>query len=155
MRMLRYDWLRHCDSVAMTLRRHRSSSQSALVLLFFQAHSCWAVHYRRAVEQEIVTTDPDETPLVYPQAMLFMVLKEDGRLHQADPEEPLELFGAGEAHAIALARERSLRPGSVQAWVLLINDTRPLQFAQSLGIDCVAVPVTMWTYVLRSNLSLR
>lgn len=36
---------------------------------------------------------------------LFMVLKEDGRLHQADPEEPLELFGAGEAHAIALARE--------------------------------------------------
>lgn len=94
--------------------------------------SFFRVHYCRVVEQEIITTDPDETPLVYPQAMLFIVLKEDGRLHQAEPEEPLELFGAGEAHAIALARERS--------WVLLINDARPLQFAQSLGIDCVAVP---------------
>jgi len=84
------------------------------------------------VEQEIVTTDSDETPLVYPQAMLFIVLKEDGRLHQAEPEEPLEMFGAGEAHAIALARERS--------WILLINDARPLEFAQSLGIGCVTVP---------------
>ena len=46
------------------------------------------------MEQEIVTTDSDETPLVYPQAMLFIVLKEDGRLHQAEPEEPLEMFGA-------------------------------------------------------------
>ncbi len=43
------------------------------------------VHYCQAVEQEIITTDPNETPLVYPQAMLFMVLKEDGRLHLADP----------------------------------------------------------------------
>ncbi len=94
--------------------------------------SFFQVHYCRAVEREIITTDPDETPLVYPQAMLFTVLKEDGRLHQAEPEEPLELFGVGEAYAIALARERS--------WVLLINDTRPLQFAQSLDVKCVAVP---------------
>ncbi len=94
--------------------------------------SFFKVHYCRAVEQEIVTTDSDETPLVYPQAMLFIVLKEAGRLHQAEPEEPLEMFGAGEAHAIALARERS--------WILLINDARPLEFAQSLGIECVAVP---------------
>ncbi len=94
--------------------------------------SFFKVHYCRAVEQEVVTTDPDETPLVYPQAMLFMVLREDGRLHQAEPEEPLEMFGTGEAHAIALARERS--------WILLINDARPLEFAQSLGIECVAVP---------------
>jgi predicted nucleic acid-binding protein len=44
----------------------------------------------------------------------------------------LNLFGAGEAHAIALAFERS--------WLLLINDARPLQLARSLGINCVAVP---------------
>jgi len=90
------------------------------------------VHYCQAIEEEIVTTDPDETPLIYPQAMLFMVMKEDGRLHQAEPEQPLALFGAGEAHAIALAQERS--------WVLLINDYQPLQFAQSLGLHCVSVP---------------
>lgn len=93
---------------------------------FFKAHYC------RAIEQEIVTTDLDETPLIYPQAMLFTILKEDGRLYQVEPEEPLEMFGTGEAHAIALARERS--------WILLINDARPLEFAQSLGIECVAVP---------------
>ena len=92
---------------------------------FFKVHSC------EAVEREIVATDPDETPLVYPQAMLFMVLKEDGRLHQAEPRTPERLFGVGEAHAMSLARERS--------WILLINDYRPLQFARSLGIRCVAV----------------
>ncbi len=93
---------------------------------FFRVHYCWAV------EDEIVTTDPDETPLIYPQAMLFKVMQEDGRLHQAEPEHPLTQFGAGEAGAIALAQERG--------WVLLINDYRPLQLAQSLGLHCVSVP---------------
>jgi len=90
------------------------------------------VHYCQAVEDEIVTTDPDETPLIYPQAMLFKVFKEDGRLHHVEPQQRLPLFGVGEAHAISLAQERS--------WVLLINDYRPLQFARSLGIRCVSVP---------------
>jgi len=94
--------------------------------------SFFRVHYCQAVEQEIVTTDPGKTPLVYPQAMLFKVLKEDGRLHRHEPEKPLALFGAGEAHAMALARG--------QSWALLINDARPLTFAQSLGISCVSVP---------------
>jgi predicted nucleic acid-binding protein len=94
--------------------------------------SFFKIFYCKAIEQEIITTDADETPLVYPQAMLFMVLKDDGRFHYAEPEAPLELFGTGEAHAIALARERS--------WILLINDVRPLQYAQALGINCVAVP---------------
>ncbi len=90
------------------------------------------VHYCRSVAQEIVTTDANETPLIYPQAMLFKVLLEDGRLHEAEPQEPLALFGSGEAHAIALARE--------QGWWLLINDSRPLAFAQAMGIHCVSVP---------------
>ncbi|HYN89118.1 MAG TPA: hypothetical protein VER55_11335 [Ardenticatenaceae bacterium] len=90
------------------------------------------VHYPLAVEREIVTTDPDETPLIYPQAMLFTVLKEDGRLLHHEPQAPVALFGAGEAHAIAVARE--------QNWVLLINDARPLHFARSLGLTCVSVP---------------
>jgi predicted nucleic acid-binding protein len=90
------------------------------------------VHYCRAVEREIVTTDPGETSLIYPQAMLFRVLQEDGRFLQAEPQRPLNLFGVGEAHAIALAYERF--------WLLLINDARPLQMALTLGIRCVAVP---------------
>jgi predicted nucleic acid-binding protein len=90
------------------------------------------VHYCQSVESEIVTTDPDETPLIYPQAMLFKVMQEDGRLHRAEPERPLSQFGAGEANAIALARERE--------WILLINDYRPLQLAKSLNIQCVSVP---------------
>ena len=90
------------------------------------------VHYCQAVEDEIVTTDPNETPLIYPQAMLFKVLKEDSRLHHAEPQQHLALFGDGEAYAISLAQDRS--------WVLLINDYRPLQFARSLGIQCVSAP---------------
>lgn len=94
--------------------------------------SYFTVHYCAAVEQEIVATNPSETPLIFPQAMLFQVLQEDGRLHQAEPATSERLYGPGEARAIALARERS--------WVLLINDYRPLQFAQSLGVQCVTVP---------------
>lgn len=105
------------------------ASQVGVVPYLF---SFFEVYYCEAVEREIVTTDPDETPLVYPQAMLFQVLKEDGRLHRREPEKPLTMFGAGEAHAVALALEHS--------WVLLINDARPLTFAQSLGVQCVSVP---------------
>jgi predicted nucleic acid-binding protein len=90
------------------------------------------IHYCRAVEDEIVTTDPAETQLIYPQAMLFKIMQEDGRLHYAEPERPLGQFGTGEAGAIALAQERG--------WVLLINDHQPLQLAQSLGLYCVSVP---------------
>lgn len=94
--------------------------------------SFFRLYYCQAVEDEIVTTDPEETSLIYPQAMLFKVMQEDGRLHRAEPESPLTKFGVGEANAIALARECE--------WVLLINDYRPLQMAQSLGLCCVSVP---------------
>lgn len=64
--------------------------------------------------------------------MLFKVMQEDGRLHHAEPERSLTQFGVGEAGAIALAQERG--------WALLINDYRPLQLAQSLGLHCISVP---------------
>lgn len=92
----------------------------------------YVVHYCRAVEAEICSTDPDRTPLIYPQAMLFQVFREDRRLHHAEPQRPLNLFGQGEAAAIALALENG--------WDLLINDFRPLQYARGLGIRCVSVP---------------
>jgi predicted nucleic acid-binding protein len=94
--------------------------------------SLFQVYYCSAVEQEIVTTDPEETTLVYPQAMLFRVMQEAGKLQQMEPYKHLTMFGLGEAHAIALAQE--------QSWWLLINDYRPLQFAVALGIRCVSVP---------------
>jgi len=105
------------------------ASQAGVVPYLFDY---FRVHYCQSMAQEIVTTDPNETPLIYPQAMLFNVLREDGRLHTTEPQEPLVLFGSGEAHAIALARE--------QGWWLLINDSRPLAYAKALGIPCVSVP---------------
>lgn len=90
------------------------------------------VHYCAAVKREIISTDPTETTLVYPQAVLFQIFDEDKRLHQAEPRQSLRRFGAGEAHAIALAQERN--------WRLLINDYKPLVFAQSIGIACMCVP---------------
>ncbi|MBI3957235.1 MAG: hypothetical protein HY328_00400 [Chloroflexi bacterium] len=105
------------------------SSKIGLVPYLFDF---FRVHYCQAVADEIITTDPETTMLIYPQAMLFRVMRDDGRLHLVEPEKPLHLYGVGEAHAIALARERN--------WVLLINDSRPLQFAQSIGIFCISVP---------------
>jgi predicted nucleic acid-binding protein len=70
--------------------------------------------------------------LIYPQAKLFQMVEGDGHLHRHEPQRPLSRFGTGEAHAIALAIEKS--------WVLLINDNRPLIFARLLGINCVSVP---------------
>lgn len=90
------------------------------------------VYYCHPVEEEIVNTDPSATPLIYPQAMLFNVFKEDGRLYHAEPKKPLGLFGKGEAGTIALAYE--------QGWDLLINDYWPLVHAQGLGIRCISVP---------------
>lgn len=90
------------------------------------------VYYCQSVRAEIITTDPAETRLVYPQAMLFTVFETDGRLHHAEPEKPISLFGVGKAHAIALAQENQ--------WLLLINDHRPLNFAISLGVQCICIP---------------
>lgn len=90
------------------------------------------VYYCQAVKNEIITTHPSETTLIYPQAMLFMVFEEDGRLKPIEPQKPLSIFGVGEAHAIAVAKERQ--------WILLINDGRPLVYARSLGITTVSVP---------------
>lgn len=90
------------------------------------------VHYCDAVRHEIITTNPEETTLIYPQAMLFQVFEEDGRLLHTEPAKPLKRLGVGEAHAIALAFETG--------WHLLINDSRPLAFARTLGLSCVSVP---------------
>lgn len=90
------------------------------------------VHYCDAVRREIVTTDPEETRLIYPQAMQFKIYEEDGRLHKAEPQTTLRRFGIGEAAAISLAIEKQ--------WVLLINDNRPLMFAQMQGISCISAP---------------
>lgn len=94
--------------------------------------SYFRVHYCQAVRSEIITTHPTVTSLVYPQAMLFMVFEEDGRLQRTEPQRPLNLFGIGEANAIALAYERN--------YMLLINDYRPLDYARTLGITTVSVP---------------
>lgn len=52
------------------------------------------VYYCHPVEEEIVNTNPSATPLIYPQAMLFKVFKEDGRLYHASPRgiRNLDLF---------------------------------------------------------------
>ena len=103
------------------------------------------LYYCGAVRREIITTDPNQTMLVYPQARLFQVFEEDGRLHGQEPQHPLRRFGAGEAHAMALALENK--------WILLINDYRPLLFAQSLGIACISVPDFCTMLYAKGNLT--
>lgn len=92
----------------------------------------YEVHYCPAVRNEIVKGDPARPSLIFPQAKMFDIFLEDGRLKEAEPRQRLTVFGAGEAGAIALARERG--------WDLLINDFRPYHFARSLGVKVVSVP---------------
>lgn len=92
----------------------------------------YEVHYCPVVREEIASGDPARPSLVFPQAKMFQVFMEDGRLKQAKPRRLFTVFGAGEAGAIALARERG--------WALLINDFRPYHLARSLGIQAVSVP---------------
>ena len=94
--------------------------------------SYFKVHYCEAVRREIITTNPLETTLIYPQAMQFEVYETDGRFYKQEPKSSLHRFGAGEASAMSLALENQ--------WLLLINDSRPLVFAQALGISCISVP---------------
>lgn len=94
--------------------------------------SFFQVYYCQAVADEIIATDPMITKLIYPQAMLFRVFQEDGRVLKKEPTKPINLYGIGEANAIALALE--------QEWTLLINDVRPYNYAKSLGITVYSVP---------------
>jgi len=90
----------------------------------FQVYCC------AAVESEILAGDPRRPELVFPQAALFVALKE--KIHRAEPGSPIGLFGYGERYAIALAQEKN--------WALLINDGRAYEFASQLGVKCLSVP---------------
>lgn len=86
-----------------------------------------------AVERELRAPDVAYPSRIYPETALYDQLRPQ-LLQPADLEpEPLPLFGAGEAAAIALARQT---PGTI----LLINDARPAMHARNLGLAVVSVP---------------
>jgi len=85
------------------------------------------VYYPDAVEREVTTPDRRYPERVYPDRKMFELMREAGYLHRQNPKQyDRRMFGAGEAQALALAKEQGYR--------LLIDDWRPRDYARRLGI---------------------
>jgi predicted nucleic acid-binding protein len=85
----------------------------------------------RAVEAEILGTQPGVSVREYPYATLFRHLREKLKTLEAEVL-PLTSFGPGEAAAIPLAAHLNA--------VLLINERPGAQYARNIGIDVATVP---------------
>lgn len=96
-----------------------------------------------AVADEIAARDPAFPTREYPYATLFWQLADQMTVvPTAEAPESLPLFGAGEAAALALARQRS-------SLILLVNEWRAAEHAANLGLRVVTIP----TVVVRLHLA--
>jgi len=93
---------------------------------------CFEVFYCSEVHREIHSPYPGFPTVVHPRIKLFDVLA-GVNLRQQDPAGyDTALYGPGEAQALALAAERG--------YVLLIDDYRPLRYAQKQGVFIISSP---------------
>jgi predicted nucleic acid-binding protein len=85
-----------------------------------------------AVRAEVLDPDPRYPHRVYGYQELFSLLEAQGALTTRNPTQRVPQFHAGEAAALALARD--------EHWLLLLNEQRALTFARQHGIKAVTVP---------------
>jgi hypothetical protein len=90
------------------------------------------VHVMPEVEHEILARDSRFPGIVYGYTKLYEVFGADGRFRAAHCASRLGQFGRAEDAAISLALSSGL--------ALLINDTRPHNFARARGVCTVSVP---------------
>lgn len=89
----------------------------------------------KAVEKEIQEKDPLVPAGEFPYATLFRHLR-DKMVDPPNPEPaPLNLFGPGEAAAIALAQQLDL--------ALLVNEAKAMKYATNIGLTTITVPATI------------
>jgi len=89
----------------------------------------------RAVEKEIHEKDPLVPAGEFPYATLFRHLR-DKMTDPPDPEpKPLNMYGPGEAAAIALAQKLGV--------ALLINEAKAMKYASNIGLPTITVPTTI------------
>jgi predicted nucleic acid-binding protein len=85
------------------------------------------IHVTSAVAKELIED--------YPSGALLQNRIREGEIHLTDPAiAEITRFGPGERAAINLAIEN-------EGWILLIDDRRPFQAAEELGLSPVASPV--------------
>ena len=85
-----------------------------------------------AVRAEVLAPDPRYPHRVYGYQELFRLLEAQGVLATRNPTQRVPQFHAGEAAALALARDED--------WWLLLNEQRALTFARQQSIKAVTVP---------------
>jgi hypothetical protein len=89
----------------------------------------------KAVESEIHEKDPLVPAGEFPYATLFRHFR-DKMSDPPKPEpKPLNLFGPGEAAAIALAQKLELP--------LLVNEAKAMKYATNIGLIAITVPATI------------
>jgi predicted nucleic acid-binding protein len=90
----------------------------------------------QAVIDEVAARDPAFPAREYPYATLFRHLAERMTVvPAAEAPEPLPVFGAGEAAALALARGRGC--------LVLVNEWRAAEHAANLGLRVVTIPTVI------------
>lgn len=95
----------------------------------------------QAVADEILARDPAYPTREYPDATLFRHLAARMSLVPVDrAPQPLNVFGPGEAAALAVAQPQRL--------LVLINEWRAAEHAANLGLPVVTIP----TVVVRLHL---
>ncbi len=89
----------------------------------------------KAVEAEIQERDPLVPAGEFPYATLFRHLRDK----MVDPPKrepaPINLFGSGEAAAIALAKSLEV--------ALLVNEAKAMKYATNIGLTAITVPATI------------
>ena len=85
-----------------------------------------------AVRAEVLAPDPRYPHRVYGYQELFRLLEAQGALALRNPIQRVPQLHAGEAAALALARNED--------WWLLLNEQRVLTFAPQQGLKAVTVP---------------
>lgn len=85
-----------------------------------------------AVRDEVLAPDPRYPRRVYGYQEFWHLLEAHGSLTVRNPTQPVALFHAGEAAALALAHEAH--------WWLLVNEQRALTHTRQQGIRAVTVP---------------
>lgn len=85
-----------------------------------------------AVRHEVLAPDPRYPLRVYGYQEFFRLLEAQGVLVLRNPAQRVPQLHAGEAAALALARD--------EGWWLLVNEQRALTMARQQGIKAVTVP---------------
>lgn len=117
---------------------HRASVAANLLDLF-------RLLVPEAVAEEIIAGNPAFPTWEYPYATLFRILRPRMTLVPAAEVPPLQVLGAGEAAALAVAQAKGA--------LVLVNEWRAVDHAAALGLQPITIPTVIVRLYLGGRIS--